>query len=152
MPLICLVRRTEKDKFLLKICLTISQYCAACGLKTIRMSFLLLSLKSICGIILYKLELLVISCEDWSICDSLVSEITHTMERAARNVHTSIVLTACVVNKSIVLFNWNKLLACVQKFFNCTFTFFLSPVAVSWRALIISLFMEKGLHFWTPPS
>lgn len=61
-------------------CFHICQYCAACGLKTIRMSFLLLFLKSICGIILYKLKLLVISCENWCICDSLVSKITHTMD------------------------------------------------------------------------
>lgn len=44
------------------------------------MSFLLLFLKSICGMILYKLKLLVISCENWCICDSLVSKITHTMD------------------------------------------------------------------------
>lgn len=47
------------------------------------MSFLLLFLKSICGMILYKLKLLVISCENWCICDSLVSKITHTMDGPA---------------------------------------------------------------------
>lgn len=56
------------------ICISID----ANGLKSVLMPFLLLFLKSICCMILYKLKLLVISCENWSICDSLVFKITTT--------------------------------------------------------------------------